>query len=162
MRISARVTARETAEGLTLIIDGDRDGLIIGRRGQTLDALQYITNRYMQRDQTRKTRVILDCEGYRRRRETDYYPNGPEYREKGETNRQARSGAADGFQRTAALSPGPQDGSGFVYREPRRGRQAKGGRLPRQKMTDYTFNVPRQAPTLCGGFFVWCHEPKRE
>lgn len=69
MRINARVTARETTEGLTLIIDGDRDGLIIGRRGQTLDALQYITNRYMQRDQTQKTRVILDCEGYRRKRE---------------------------------------------------------------------------------------------
>jgi spoIIIJ-associated protein len=69
MRINARVTGKETAEGLTLVIDGDRDGLIIGRRGQTLDALQYITNRYMQRDQTRKIRVILDCEGYRRRRE---------------------------------------------------------------------------------------------
>ncbi len=69
MRINARVTARETPEGITLIIDGDRDGLIIGRRGQTLDALQYITNRYMQRDQTEKTRVILDCEGYRRKRE---------------------------------------------------------------------------------------------
>jgi spoIIIJ-associated protein len=69
MGINARVTTRETAEGLTLIIDGERDGLIIGRRGLTLDALQYITNRYMQRDQTRKTRVILDCEGYRRKRE---------------------------------------------------------------------------------------------
>ncbi len=69
MGINARVTAKETAEGLTLIIDGDRDGLIIGKRGQTLDALQYITNRYMQRDQTRKTRVILDCEGYRWKRE---------------------------------------------------------------------------------------------
>jgi spoIIIJ-associated protein len=69
MSINARVTAKETPDGVMLVIDGDRDGLIIGRRGQTLDALQYITNRYMQRDQTRKTRVILDCEGYRRKRE---------------------------------------------------------------------------------------------
>jgi spoIIIJ-associated protein len=69
MGINARVTAKETAEGLMLIIDADRDGLIIGKRGQTLDALQYVTNRSMQRDQTQKTRVILDCEGYRRKRE---------------------------------------------------------------------------------------------
>jgi spoIIIJ-associated protein len=69
MGINARVTGRETADGLILTIDGDRDGLVIGRRGQTLDALQYIVNRYMQKDQTRKVRVILDCEGYRRKRE---------------------------------------------------------------------------------------------
>ncbi len=69
MGIKAEVTGRKTAEGLTLTIEGDRDGLIIGRRGQTLDALQYIVNRYMQKDQSRKVRVILDCEGYRQRRE---------------------------------------------------------------------------------------------
>jgi len=69
MGIDARVTARQTDEGITLNIDGDRGEIIIGRRGQTLDALQYITNRYVQRDQTRKIRVILDCEGYRRKRE---------------------------------------------------------------------------------------------
>ena len=69
MGINARVTGRQTAEGLTLTIDGDKDGLIIGRRGQTLDALQYIVNRYMQKDQSRKIRVVLDCEGYRQRRE---------------------------------------------------------------------------------------------
>lgn len=69
MGINARVMGKETADALILTIDGDRDGLVIGRRGQTLDALQYIVNRYMQRDQTEKVRVILDCEGYRRKRE---------------------------------------------------------------------------------------------
>lgn len=69
MGITARVTVKQTTEGVTLVIDGDRDGIVIGKRGQTLDALQYITNRYVQRDQTRKVRVTLDCEGYRRKRE---------------------------------------------------------------------------------------------
>jgi len=69
MGIDARVTVRETDEGITLNIDGDRGEIIIGKRGQTLDALQYITNRYFQRDQSQKTRVVLDCEGYRRKRE---------------------------------------------------------------------------------------------
>jgi spoIIIJ-associated protein len=69
MGIEARVTARETVEGITLNIDGDRGEIIIGKRGQTLDALQYIANRCVQRDQSRNIRVILDCEGYRRKRE---------------------------------------------------------------------------------------------
>jgi spoIIIJ-associated protein len=69
MGIDARVTVRETDEGITLNIDGDRGEIIIGKRGQTLDALQYITNRYFQRDQSQNTRVVLDCEGYRRKRE---------------------------------------------------------------------------------------------
>ena len=69
MGIDARVTVRETAEGITLNIDGDRGEIIIGKRGQTLDALQYITNRCFQRDQSQNTRVVLDCEGYRRKRE---------------------------------------------------------------------------------------------
>jgi len=69
MGIEARLTARQTEEGIAITIDGDRDGIIIGKRGQTLDALQYVTNRYVQRDQIKKVRVVLDCEGYRRRRE---------------------------------------------------------------------------------------------
>jgi spoIIIJ-associated protein len=69
MNINARVIGKETTDGLLLIIEGDMDGLIIGKKGQTLDALQYIVNRYMQRDPNRKVRVILDCEGYRKKRE---------------------------------------------------------------------------------------------
>jgi spoIIIJ-associated protein len=69
MGVVARVSAAETPDGVVLTIDGDKDGIVIGKRGQTLDALQYIVNRYMQRDQRRKIRVILDSEGYRERRQ---------------------------------------------------------------------------------------------
>jgi spoIIIJ-associated protein len=69
MGITARISGRETPDGLMLTVEGDSDGLVIGRNGQTLDALQYIVNRYMQRDQNRRIRVILDSEGYRRKRE---------------------------------------------------------------------------------------------
>ncbi len=69
MGITARIAGRETPDGLILTIEGDSDGLVIGRNGQTLDALQYIVNRYMQRDQNRRIRVILDSEGYRKKRE---------------------------------------------------------------------------------------------
>ena len=44
-------------------------GAIIGRRGETLDALQYLTNLAVNRRFEEKTRIILDVEGYRQSRE---------------------------------------------------------------------------------------------
>jgi spoIIIJ-associated protein len=69
MGISAKVSAKNTSDGILLNIKGDSEGLVIGRKGQTLDALQYITNRYIHRHFDKTIRVILDSEGYRRRRE---------------------------------------------------------------------------------------------
>ncbi|MDX9872830.1 MAG: RNA-binding cell elongation regulator Jag/EloR, partial [Clostridia bacterium] len=43
--------------------------VIIGRRGETLDALQYLTNLVANRRGQERRRIILDTEGYRERRE---------------------------------------------------------------------------------------------
>ena len=43
--------------------------MIIGRRGETLDSLQYLTNLVVNRKMTEKQRIILDVEGYRQTRE---------------------------------------------------------------------------------------------
>ena len=56
MKIEATVQAAETDDGLRLNILSETDGLLIGRRGETLDAIQY-------------RRVAVDTEGYRARRE---------------------------------------------------------------------------------------------
>ncbi len=69
MGLNADVTGKETPDGIILNIKGDSEGLVIGRRGQTLDALQYVVNRYVHRNYDRDIRVILDSEGYRGRRE---------------------------------------------------------------------------------------------
>ncbi|MBN1573538.1 MAG: KH domain-containing protein [Deltaproteobacteria bacterium] len=69
MKIGARVEGVEDEDGLNLNIRGESEGLVIGRRGQTLDALQYITNRYIQRIHEGRIRVVIDSEGYRSRRE---------------------------------------------------------------------------------------------
>jgi len=50
-------------------VDGQGLGLLIGKRGQTLEALQYITNIVANRHSSKRTRVIIDAEGYRKRRE---------------------------------------------------------------------------------------------
>ena len=48
---------------------GENMGLLIGKRGQTLDALQYLANRVANKHQDGYVRVKLDTENYRARRE---------------------------------------------------------------------------------------------
>ena len=71
MKIEATVEAAETEDGLRLNILSSTDGLLIGRRGETLDAIQYIVSLYMNKDRKENgyRRVSVDTEGYRRRRE---------------------------------------------------------------------------------------------
>ena len=71
MKIEATVQAAETDDGLRLNILSDTDGLLIGRRGETLDALQYIVSLYLNKDRKENgyRRVSVDTEGYRQRRE---------------------------------------------------------------------------------------------
>lgn len=56
---------------LTLKLKGRRMGLVIGKRGQTIDALQYLTNLVANKGEGESyLRVILDAEGYRDKRKT--------------------------------------------------------------------------------------------
>ncbi len=54
-------------EGIELEIKGDGSGLLIGRRGQTLDALEYIVNRILARRIKDAAPVVIDTESYRAR-----------------------------------------------------------------------------------------------
>ena len=49
-------------------MSGDNMGILIGKRGQTLDSLQYLTNRVANKSQDGYVRVKLDTEDYRKRR----------------------------------------------------------------------------------------------
>lgn len=71
MKIEGTVQAAETEEGLKLNILSSTDGLLIGRRGETLDAIQYLVSLYLNkgRKENSYTRVTVDTEGYRARRE---------------------------------------------------------------------------------------------
>ena len=64
-----QVTASIDEEGaLAINMDGKDMGILIGKRGQTLDSLQYLTNRVANKMQSGYVRVKLDTEDYRRRR----------------------------------------------------------------------------------------------
>lgn len=53
---------------LAIEMSGDNMGILIGKRGQTLDSLQYLTNRVANKSQDGYVRVKLDTEDYRKRR----------------------------------------------------------------------------------------------
>lgn len=64
-----RVTSVVDEEGaLSINMEGSNMGILIGKRGQTLDSLQYLTNRVANKMQDGYVRVKLDTEDYRRRR----------------------------------------------------------------------------------------------
>jgi len=69
--VDGRVSIRAAEEPGSVILDvtGDSGGLLIGRRGQTLDALEYVINRIAARHEDGDTgRVTIDVERYRERR----------------------------------------------------------------------------------------------
>ena len=70
MDIEAKVTIDYDEAEATMDIDveGPDMGILIGKRGQTLDSLQYLTNRVANKSQDGYVRVKLDTEDYRKRR----------------------------------------------------------------------------------------------
>jgi spoIIIJ-associated protein len=68
MRINARVGVRFQDERIELDITGNNMGVLIGRRGQTLDALQYITTLAVNKKTADFVPVQVDAGGYREKR----------------------------------------------------------------------------------------------
>jgi spoIIIJ-associated protein len=56
-------------EYIFINLAGDDSGTIIGKRGQTLDALQYLTGLVINKNRESYTRVVIDSESYRAKRE---------------------------------------------------------------------------------------------
>ncbi|HSC01996.1 MAG TPA: R3H domain-containing nucleic acid-binding protein [Solirubrobacteraceae bacterium] len=66
--IDATVHVEEDAEEVRAHLEGDDLGLIIGRHGQVIDAIQHIAYRIACRGATNRKRVVVDAAGYRERR----------------------------------------------------------------------------------------------
>ena len=64
--VSYDVTYNE--KGLKIVMSGDDMGILIGRRGDTLDSLQYLTSLYVNRHSDDYVKVYLDTENYREKR----------------------------------------------------------------------------------------------
>ena len=70
MNMEVEITSSIDEDGaLCVDMKGEHMGILIGKRGQTLDALQYLANRVANKHQDGYVRVKLDTENYRARRE---------------------------------------------------------------------------------------------
>ena len=73
MGLEADIDVRDDDEGHVADLDGPDLGILIGRHGQTIDALQYIAAIAVNRRRRSRRRVIVDAEGYRDRRATSLH-----------------------------------------------------------------------------------------
>ena len=70
MDSAAQVKVYEVEKGrYKVILEGDKLGQLIGRRGETLDAIQHLTNYAINRGQNKRVRINVDAESYRLKRE---------------------------------------------------------------------------------------------
>ncbi len=96
MGLDADVTVREMSEQLVLDVSGPDAGRAIGKKGQTLDALQFIVNKVVNRFPENRCYVIVDSGDYRERHEKSLVSMA---------RREAKRAVQQG--RTITLSPMP-------------------------------------------------------
>lgn len=69
MDFDVKINAEENEKTIMIDLEGPDLGLLIGRRGETLDALQYLVTLSVNKNQEIRKKIIIDIEGYRDRRE---------------------------------------------------------------------------------------------
>ncbi len=69
MGLDVNLKVSTNAESVYVDVDGPDSGTVIGKRGQTLDALQYLASLVANKGESGYIRVVIDAEGYRGKRE---------------------------------------------------------------------------------------------
>lgn len=69
MNMDVEIEKSEDEDAIMLRVSGVDSGIIIGRRGETLDALQYLTSLAVNRQSDDYKRIVIDIENYRQKRE---------------------------------------------------------------------------------------------
>ncbi|MFZ5590797.1 MAG: RNA-binding cell elongation regulator Jag/EloR [Bacillota bacterium] len=69
MHLQAEIFIKEENDCLAVSMFGKDLGTLIGRRGETMDALQYLLNLAVNKNQEKRYKIFLDIEGYRKKRE---------------------------------------------------------------------------------------------
>jgi spoIIIJ-associated protein len=69
IHVSADMTAEPSEDGFLINIESDDSGILIGHRGETLDAVQYLLNLYINKGRGAYIRVAVDVENYKKKRE---------------------------------------------------------------------------------------------
>ena len=68
MDVPVEMKITESADSIDVSLKAGAPGILIGRRGETLDAIQHLTNYVVNRSSTNRIRINVDAEDYRQRR----------------------------------------------------------------------------------------------
>lgn len=68
MRLAVKVTTEVSGDQVVFDLSGDRVGLLIGKHGQTLDAIQHLVTAVGNKYASRSVHFVVDAQGYRERR----------------------------------------------------------------------------------------------
>ena len=68
MKLDVNVKVEQIGNDMNIELSGDEMGVLIGKRGQTLDSLQYLTSLVVNKGSNEYIRVKVDTENYRKRR----------------------------------------------------------------------------------------------
>ena len=69
MGLIVKIKAELKDKHLFVELTGDDMGILIGKRGQTLDAIQYLTSLVINKDSDKYVKVVVDAENYRAKRQ---------------------------------------------------------------------------------------------
>ncbi len=70
MGLSLNMSGRQEDNIIYIDVEGADAGTVIGKRGQTLDAIQYLTNLAVNKNSDKYMKVVVNAENYRQKRET--------------------------------------------------------------------------------------------
>ena len=73
MRLNPEISIKEENGNILVNLQGEDLGILIGRRGETLDSLQFLANLFINKSSENYRKVIIDIEDYRKKRENTLY-----------------------------------------------------------------------------------------
>ena len=73
MRLRPEIAIKEENGNILVNLSGEDLGILIGRRGETLDSLQFLVNLFINKSSENYKKVIIDIEDYRKKRENTLY-----------------------------------------------------------------------------------------
>ena len=155
--LDVEIDVSQDGEALVADVVGEDLGILIGRHGQTLDALQYLSAIVVNGHSRSRRQVIVDAEGYRGRREVSLKGVADRAAQKAERTRNDGDAQADDGLRAQDRPRLPQGQP--PRRDPLRGRRAPafGGRLTAAPLSPGTapptdvVRFPAASPSLAMG-----------
>lgn len=119
MDVEATVGAQRQPDGsIRLLVEGHDMGVVIGKHGSTINALQYLVGLVLQKRTGERTRLVIDAEGYRSRREQALKDMARTYAQRvKETGHEAVLDALQSYERRIIHNCLADDPDVFTYSE---------------------------------------------